>query len=111
MRRKRPDLDEQLDRFERALPRWASRWLHWLRKPGLKWLRIPAGLLLIASGFLWFLPIVGLWMLPLGLMLLAVDIPFLRGPVARLIDWGQRKWKAWTGNAPANRRRQTIRSQ
>jgi hypothetical protein len=45
------------------------------------------GILLIIGGLLWFLPILGLEMLPLGLILLAIDIPFLRGPIARMIDW------------------------
>jgi hypothetical protein len=40
--------------------------------------RIPAGLLLIAGGVFAILPLLGLWMLPLGLVLLAEDIPPLR---------------------------------
>ena len=31
------------------------------------------------------LPILGFWMLPLGLALLAIDVPFLRRPMARLL--------------------------
>ena len=30
-------------------------------------------------------------MIPIGLMLLAIDVPFLRRPVARVIAWGERK--------------------
>jgi hypothetical protein len=63
--------------------------------------RIPAGLVLMAGGILWFLPIVGLWMFPLGLALIALDIPFLRRPVARLINWGEKKWKARKGGNAA----------
>jgi len=33
------------------------------------------GLLLIAFGFLGFLPVLGFWMIPLGLALLATDFP------------------------------------
>jgi hypothetical protein len=33
-------------------------------------------------------------MLPIGLLLIAQDVPFLRGPVARLTLWLERKWAA-----------------
>jgi len=36
------------------------------------------GIVLIASGILGFLPILGFWMIPLGLALLATDVPPLR---------------------------------
>lgn len=62
------------------------------------WVRIPAGLLLIAGGIVGFLPILGFWMVPLGLALIALDVPFLREPIARLIAWGEAKWKAWHGD-------------
>ena len=45
-----------------------------------------AGILLIIGSFFWFLPILGLEMFPIGLMLIA----FLRGPVARMIAWGEK---------------------
>ena len=41
-------------------------------------LRVGLGLLLCLGGLLWFLPVVGMWMLPLGLAVLSVDIPFVR---------------------------------
>ena len=50
-----------------------------LRRPT----RIAASLLLIAGGILGFLPILGFWMIPLGLSILAVDVP----PAARLIAY------------------------
>lgn len=36
------------------------------------------GLVLVAGGVLGFLPILGFWMIPLGLALLATDIPPMR---------------------------------
>jgi hypothetical protein len=93
-----PTLDEQLDRLECAIPPFAARCLRWLRKPSMIWVRIPIGLLLIAGGILSFLPVLGIWMLPLGIMLIAQDIPFLRAPTARLIAWGERKWTGRSGN-------------
>ena len=43
----------------------------------------PAGVLLIVGGLLGFLPILGFWMLPLGIALLSLDIALLRRPTAR----------------------------
>lgn len=66
----------------------------WLRKPSSRWLRVPVGLLLVAGGLLGFLPILGFWMLIPGLLLLALDIPFLRLPVrvaiVRVRRWSRR---------------------
>ncbi len=36
------------------------------------------GLVLIAAGVLGFLPVLGFWMIPLGIALLATDVPVLR---------------------------------
>ena len=41
-------------------------------------IRLPVAILFILGGFLSFLPILGFWMLPLGLLLLAIDLPALR---------------------------------
>jgi hypothetical protein len=54
-------------------------------------IRFPIALILIAGGLLSFLPVLGIWMLPLGLLLLAVDLPILRGPISVLIIRGRRK--------------------
>jgi hypothetical protein len=37
------------------------------------------------------LPVFGLWMLPLGVVLLAEDVPFLRRLTDRVIEWIQRQ--------------------
>jgi hypothetical protein len=89
-----PDLDEQLDRLERACPAYLAKSIHFMREPRLRWLRTGVGVLLLIGGCLWFLPILGLEMIPVGLMLIAIDVPFLRGPVARMIAWGERKFLA-----------------
>jgi hypothetical protein len=49
-----------------------------LRRPGYRWVRIPVGVLLVVFGIFGFLPILGFWMIPLGLWLLAVDILAVR---------------------------------
>jgi purine-cytosine permease-like protein len=49
-----------------------------IRLPGNMFLRVMLGILLVLGGFLWFLPVLGLWMLPLGLIVLSVDFAFVR---------------------------------
>lgn len=90
MSSREPDLDEQLDRLENILPAFLRKPLHVLRKPRLRWARTTAGILLIIGSLFWFLPILGLEMFPIGLLLIAIDVPFLRGPVARMIAWCER---------------------
>lgn len=50
------------------------------------------GLLLIAGGFLAILPVFGLWMIPLGLVILAIGLPVLRPFVSNIIIRLRRKW-------------------
>lgn len=88
-------LNRQLDRFERELPKGIGRSIRWLREPSSRWVRIPAGLFLILGGVFSILPLLGLWMLPLGLLLLAQDLPFLRRPTRRALLWVERRWVRW----------------
>jgi len=92
-------LNRQLDRLERRAP-WASRLLAWLRRPQVRLVRLPMAALLIVGGIFSFLPILGLWMLPLGLLLAAVDVPLVRRPVTRAMG----RIEAWL-----RRRRQRKR--
>ena len=85
-----PDLDAQLDRLERMCPAWLAKAIHFLRNPHIRLVRLTAGVLLIIGGLLWFLPILGIEMLPIGIVLIALDVPFLRGPAARMLAWIER---------------------
>lgn len=89
-----PRLDRQFDRIGRAVPA-SNGFLQWIRKPSSRIVRIPLGIVLILGGAFSFLPLLGVWMLPLGLFLLALDLPFLQGPLNRLSFWVQRKWTNW----------------
>jgi hypothetical protein len=60
-------LDRQFDRLNEHLPRVAGERIVWLRKPSSRWVRLPIAILLIVAGVFSFLPVLGLWMLPLGL--------------------------------------------
>ncbi len=75
-------------RLERELPPRMASWMRWLRHRDSRWVRLPAGVALIIGGIFAILPFLGLWMLPLGLMLIAADVPFLQRPMARLTMWG-----------------------
>jgi len=88
----RAELDRYFAWFESKLPPKVARFVTWVRRPSSRLIRIPLGMLLIVGGIFSFLPVLGLWMLPLGLMLIAQDIPFLQGPIARLLGWMERKW-------------------
>jgi hypothetical protein len=87
-------LNRQFDRIGRAVPA-TSGFLAWIRQPSSRLVRIPLGILLILGGVFSFLPVLGIWMLPLGLFLVALDLPFLQGPLNRLSFWVQRKWANW----------------
>ena len=81
------DPERRLRRLLRRLPSRMQAVTRWLRRPASRWARIPAGIFLIIGGCLAILPVFGLWMLPLGLMLLADDFPPLAAvprPRARL---------------------------
>jgi hypothetical protein len=80
--------------LEQKVPESMARLIRKLRHPDARWIRIPAGLLLTLGGIFSILPVLGLWMLPLGLLLIAQDVPFLREPVGRFTIWGTRKWVA-----------------
>jgi hypothetical protein len=81
------ELIREVDRLEGHLPRWAVRLLQTTLAPGAVWVRVPLALVLMAGGFAGFLPVLGFWMLPLGLALLAFDVPFLRRPMARVLSF------------------------
>ncbi len=48
-------------------------------------------MLCIGGGFLWFLPVLGFWMLPVGVILLAEDVPRMKRPAM----WALGAVQAW----------------
>ena len=86
------EIDRHFAWFEARLPRRPARFVGWLRQPSSRFARIPLALLLIVGGIFSFLPVLGLWMLPLGLLLFAQDVPILQRPLAQMLGWVERKW-------------------
>lgn len=62
-----------------------------IRLPHSKAGRLGIGTALVIGGFLGFLPILGFWMVPLGLAVLSVDIPYIRRRRRRFQVWWGRK--------------------
>ncbi len=62
-------------------------------------LRTLLGLLLCVGGVFGFLPILGFWMLPLGLAMIGLDIPALRRRLLAWLERAERKAEAG-GGAP-----------
>ncbi len=55
--------------------------------------RIAIGVALVVGGVLGFLPILGFWMLPLGIIVLSMDIPSVRKYRRRVVIWWLRRKK------------------
>lgn len=68
------------------------------RLPRSMLLRIPIGLSLIVGGLLGFLPVLGFWMLPVGVAVLSVDIPvvrrFRRNATVKIGIWLKKRYPA-----------------
>lgn len=90
-----PGGDPRLDALVGRLPPRLGGTMSYLLQPSSRWVRIPAGGLLVAGGVLSFLPVLGVWMLPLGLALLAEDVPALRASRSRVFDWIERRRPHW----------------
>jgi len=93
--------EQLIDRLIGRLPEGLQTTIRWLRRPGLRWVRVLAGLLFIAGAFLSILPVFGIWMLPLGLMLLAEDISPVRRVRDRFLNWIERHRPHWFAGTDA----------
>jgi hypothetical protein len=61
-------LDQKIDQISDQLPESAGAFLRRLKTPSSRWMRLPLALLLIVGGVAGFLPVLGFWMIPLGLL-------------------------------------------
>jgi hypothetical protein len=87
--------EQRMDRLSRRLPWVVGRCIHWLRRPASRLVRLPVGVALVLGGLLGFLPVLGFWMVPVGLLLLAEDLPFLRRPTRQGLAWAERRLIRW----------------
>ena len=77
--------------FKRRVAEYTYRLMHWGNRrlpPGIRTL---AGFLFMVGGVFGFLPVLGFWMLPLGVAFIALDVP----PPAGVSTSG---WNDCTGN-------------
>jgi len=74
-----------------------------LKLPGSRIVRVALGVGLVVGGVLGFLPVLGFWMIPLGLLVLSVDLPFVR-------RW-RRKIEVWWGKRGKGERENDVRKQ
>ena len=86
------ELNRYFEMINRRVPTRVSEFIRWLRKPTSFAARLAVALLLILGGIFSFLPVLGIWMLPLGLLLIAQDVPFLQKPLVSLLAWIEEKW-------------------
>lgn len=75
------------------MKQYVFRQFHRLRRSRNHILRRSVGTLLVIGGILGFLPVLGFWMLPLGLALLAVDSPIARRLHRRIVLWWGRRFQ------------------
>ncbi|MCB5200411.1 hypothetical protein LGQ03_14275 [Loktanella sp. TSTF-M6] len=94
VKRERARLERQFAWLRRYSP-VLGRIVQTLSRPGWTLVRVPVGILFILGGFLAILPIFGLWMIPVGLLLLSVDVPRLRRPVAGFLIAMRRRAERW----------------
>jgi hypothetical protein len=87
--------DWRLERLIHRLPPRLGSAVSYLLQPKNRWLRIPAGVLMIGGGLLAFLPVLGVWMLPVGFALLAEDVPAFRSMRSKVLDWIERRRPQW----------------
>jgi hypothetical protein len=93
--------DRRLQRLAAHLPRGLRAAIHGMRRPSARWVRLPAGLLFLVGGtILTPLPLFGFWMLPVGLVLVAEDIPFVRTWVVRALDKLEQHRPDWLRRQP-----------
>ena len=69
--------------------------------PRSRIVRLAIGVVLILGGLLGFLPVLGFWMIPLGFLVLSVDLPGVRRWRRRVTLWWARRKGHDNGNRDA----------
>jgi hypothetical protein len=95
--------DARIETLLARLPVRVSSAVAWLREPSRRTIRFGAAILLILGGIFSILPVLGIWMLPLGLALLAEDAPGLKPRFERTARWLGRRWRSLTAKPKPGR--------
>lgn len=59
--------------------------------------RLVVGSLLVVGGIFGFLPVLGFWMVPLGLLILSQELPYVRRKRRQMAVWWERRRRAKEG--------------
>ena len=95
--------EERVERLIHLLPGRVQATTRWLRRPSSRWVRVIAGPILVGGSFLSILPLFGMWMLPLGVLLMAEDLPPLRRARDHILDRIERHRPHWfSGGEPVH---------
>ena len=62
-----------------------------LHMPQSRPLRVTLGILLVLGGIVGFLPVLGFWMIPLGILILSYEFALVRRLRRRFVVWWQRR--------------------
>jgi len=85
--------DARVQYLTGKLPARLGSVVKWLREPSRLFFRAIAAALFILGGVFSILPILGFWMLPLGLGLLAEDVPGMKPPLEKVSRWLVETWR------------------
>jgi len=85
------------DDHKQSLLRKLRRATAWGRLKIAFGLRTVLGILFIIGGIFGFLPVLGFWMIPVGLVLIALDVPPLRRWLRSWLHNGIRPRRRWRG--------------
>jgi hypothetical protein len=76
---------------EEPAPRTIALFGRRIRMPRSRSHRVAIGFALMLGGCLWFLPILGIWMIPLGLLVLSHEFASVRRWRRRAVVWWERR--------------------
>ena len=97
MPRNDPRMTETDQQNDTAIPRKIRVMGREFSMPQSRRMRIIIGSLLIVFGIFGFLPILGFWMIPLGLFVLSHEFALVRRLRRRLVVWWERRRAAKNG--------------
>ena len=85
---------------QRAIKKQLARWMHRMKNHPSILVRNGVAILFLIGGLLWFLPVLGLWMLPVGLVLMFSRSPAYWRLRRRFVSWRRQRRLAKRGMTP-----------